>query len=90
MLALVDTVPTSCVFVCDAFYDTLNALHLQISFDPRLNSVNCWIITEIPVGNSTTTHSTNSSKFPNRRVHLTNRCDKYAISSPASKTGGMS
>jgi len=23
MLALVDTVPTSCVFVCDAFYDTL-------------------------------------------------------------------
>jgi len=24
MLALVDTVPTSCVFVCDAFYDTLN------------------------------------------------------------------
>jgi len=34
MLALVDTVPTSCVFVCDAFYDTLNALHLQISGDP--------------------------------------------------------
>jgi hypothetical protein len=24
MLALVDTVPTSCVFVCDAFYDTLS------------------------------------------------------------------
>jgi len=24
MLALVDTVPTSCVFVCDAFYDTLD------------------------------------------------------------------
>jgi len=74
MLALVDTVPTSCVFVCDAFYDTLNALHLQISaLIPRLNSVNCWIITEIPVGNSTTTHSTNSSKFPNRRVHFNQR-----------------
>jgi len=25
MLALVDTVPTSCVFVCDAFYDTLES-----------------------------------------------------------------
>jgi len=62
----------------------------RFRLDPRLNSVNCWIITEIPVGNSTTTHSTNSSKFPNRRVHLTNECDKYAISSPASKTGGMS
>jgi len=39
---------------------------------PRQNSVNCWIITGIPVGNSTTTHSTNSSKFPNRRVRLIN------------------
>jgi len=27
MLALVDTVPTSCVFVCDAFYDTLLLLN---------------------------------------------------------------
>jgi len=26
MLALVDTVPTSCVFVCDAFYDTLEIM----------------------------------------------------------------
>jgi len=26
MLALVDTVPTSCVFVCDAFYDTLETV----------------------------------------------------------------
>jgi len=29
MLALVDTVPTSCVFVCDAFYDTLDTEYRQ-------------------------------------------------------------
>jgi len=28
MLALVDTVPTSCVFVCDAFYDTLRNIYI--------------------------------------------------------------
>jgi hypothetical protein len=36
MLALVDTVPTSCVFVCDAFYDTL-VLYLLIAFNEVKN-----------------------------------------------------
>jgi len=62
----------------------------RFRLDPTPEQRELLIITEIPVGNSTTTHSTNSSKFPNRRVHLTNECDKYAISSPAPKTGGMS
>jgi len=35
MLALVDTVPTSCVFVCDAFYDTL--LRNLIRHNPARN-----------------------------------------------------
>jgi len=31
MLALVDTVPTSCVFVCDAFYDTDLCTYLMLT-----------------------------------------------------------
>jgi ATP-dependent helicase/nuclease subunit B len=38
MLALVDTVPTSCVFVCDAFYDTLKeakATYESLGFEQK-------------------------------------------------------
>jgi len=43
MLALVDTVPTSCVFVCDAFYDTLSVpSKSNVSDAPRGVEAFCW------------------------------------------------
>jgi len=48
MLALVDTVPTSCVFVCDAFYDTLYLVYrgtppADPSVDTAYREVHLWI-----------------------------------------------
>ena len=58
-------------------------MHYAYRFRPSQppNSVSCWITTETPVGNSTTTLSGSLTKFPVRRVHSTNECDKSAINS---------
>jgi len=44
MLALVDTVPTSCVFVCDAFYDTLNDDYVFDSYEPVVEAAIAWYV----------------------------------------------